>query len=89
MRYRAIASGYGRSVFLRYIEEAMAESYAQLRVHGLQEILVGIRFPLRGPNAYVTVSQLAAEGTAIGNITMGGTLFTVYIAEGNWEGASR
>ncbi|HEX8200199.1 MAG TPA: hypothetical protein VF590_06905, partial [Isosphaeraceae bacterium] len=67
LRAELRASAYWRSALMRYLEEAMAESYAQLRVHGLQQILVGIRFPIR--NGYVTVSQLATEGRAIGNIT--------------------
>ena len=87
LRAQLRASGYTRSTFLRYIEEAMAESYAQLRVHGLEGILVGIRFPVQG--GYVTVSQLATEGIAIGNITVSGAIFTVFITEGDWEAASR
>jgi hypothetical protein len=74
------ASGYWRSALLRYMEEAMAESYAQLRVHGLEKILVGIRFPIDG--GYLTVFQVATEGVAIGNITISGALFTVRIEEG-------
>lgn len=87
LRAQLRASAYWRSALLRYIEEAMAESYAQLRVHGLQRILVGIRFPIYG--GYVTISQLATEGAAIGNITLSGAQFTVRIAEGDWDGASR
>jgi hypothetical protein len=83
LRAQLRASGYWRSTFLRYIEEAMAESYAQLRVQGLQGVVIGIRFPLRG--GYVTISQMAAEGTAIGNIAVGGAVFTVHVAEGDWE----
>jgi hypothetical protein len=83
LRARVRASGYWRSSFLRYLEEAMAESYAQLRVHGLERVVVGIRFPLQ--NGYVTVSQLAGEGAAIGNIAIGGALFTVHVVEGEWE----
>lgn len=87
LRAQLRASGYWRSALLRYLEEALAESYAQLRVHGLGQVVVGIRFPIQG--GYVTVSQLATEGVAIGNITIGGTLFTVRVAEGDWEEASR
>ena len=83
LRAQLRASGYWRSSVLRYLEEAMAESYAQLRVNGLDGILVGIRFPLQG--GYVTISQMAAEGTAIGNITIGGAMFTVHVTEGDWE----
>ena len=70
-----------------YIEEAMAESYAQLRVRGLQNILVGIRFPMQG--GYVTVAQVASEGVAIGNITVGGMRFTVYVNVGTLSADSR
>jgi hypothetical protein len=83
LRAQVRASAYWRSALLRYIEEAMAEGYAQLRVHGLDQALVGIRFPIQG--GYVTVSQLATEGTAIGNITLGGMHFTVRVVHGNWE----
>jgi hypothetical protein len=73
-------SAYSRSAFLRYLEEALAEGYGQLRVHGLAEALGAYRFPLT--NGYVTVSQLAGEGAAIGTITLGGVLFYVSISQG-------
>jgi hypothetical protein len=79
LRVQLRANAYWRSALLRYVEEAMAESYAQLRVQGLQQALVGIRFPIQG--GYVTVSQVAAEGVAIGNIMVGGTLFHVLVVE--------
>jgi len=82
LRAQLKASAYHRSALMKAIEEAMAESYAQLRVHGLQNILIGITFPLKG--GYVTVSQLMAEGVAIGNITIGGMRFNVYLKEGIW-----
>jgi hypothetical protein len=73
-------SAYSRSALLRYLEEALAEGYGQLRVHGLAQALRAVRFPLDG--GYVTVSQLAAEGRAIGTIALGGTLFHVSISQG-------
>ncbi len=87
LRAQLAASSYWRSALLRYIEEAMAESYAQLRVRGLQHILVGIRFPIHG--GYVAVAQLASEGIAIGNIVIGGALLSVRVGFGNWEALSR
>ena len=72
-------SAYTRSAVLRYLEEALAESYAQLRVHGLGQVVVGIRFPLT--NGYMTISQLTTEGVAIGNIIIGGAQFTVRMVE--------
>ena len=80
LRAQLNLSRYQRSALLRYLEEAMAETYAQLRVRGLQNVLVGVRFPLEG--GYVTISQLVDEGVAIGNIILGGMQFTVYLKKG-------
>lgn len=73
-------AAYSRSALLRYLEETLAEGYAQLRVYGLTSALQAIRFPLQG--GYVTVSQLGAEGRAIGTITLGGMLLHVSITPG-------
>lgn len=73
-------SAYSRSALLRYLEESLAEGYGQLRVHGLAKALGAIKFPLDG--GYVTVSQLASEGLAIGTITLAGTLFHVSMSPG-------
>jgi hypothetical protein len=75
------ASMYNRSSLLTYLEEALAESFANYRVFGIQRAIVGIKFPLDG--GYITISQMAAEGFAIGNIIVGGARFTVYVAYGN------
>lgn len=73
-------SAYLRSATLRYLEEALAEGYAQLRIYGLANALGAIKFPLQA--GYVSVSQLAGEGRAIGTITLGGTIFHVSISSG-------
>lgn len=73
-------SGYARSAFLRYLEEALAEGYAQLRVHGFAQAVEAFRFPIVG--GYVVVSQLVAEGHAVGTIMLGGFLFNVSVAQG-------
>jgi hypothetical protein len=80
LRAEISMSAYSRSALLRYLEEALAEDYGQLRVHGLAKALGAIRFPLQGGD--VTVSQLATEGLAIGTITLGGLLFNVSISLG-------
>jgi hypothetical protein len=82
IRAQLKASAYHRSAIMKALEEAMAESYAQLRVRGLQNILVGITFPVKG--GYVTISQLVGEGVAIGNITVGGFHFGVYLNAAIW-----
>lgn len=81
LRAQLNASRYNRSGILRYLEEALAEAYGNYRVYGIKSSIVGITFPLEG--GYVTISQLAAEGIAIGNIALGGAQFTVYIGYGN------
>jgi len=73
-------SAYSQSALLRYLEEALAEGYGQLRVHGLASALDTIKFPLQA--GYVTISQLASEGRAIGTITLGGALLHVSISPG-------
>ncbi|MET3495139.1 hypothetical protein [Variovorax boronicumulans] len=71
---------YSKSALLRYLEEAMAEGYGQLRVHGLSQALGAYRFPLQW--GYVTVSQMQVEGMAIGTIILGGTTFWVSVSDG-------
>jgi hypothetical protein len=73
-------SAYSRSALLRYTEEALAEGFGQLRVHGLARAFGAYRFPLQ--NGYVTVSELVAEGRAIGTIMIGGTMFYVSVSMG-------
>jgi hypothetical protein len=66
---------YARSPMLRYLEEALAEGYGQLRVNGFARAITAVRFPLTG--GYVTISELVAEGQVIGTISLGGTQLRV------------
>lgn len=75
------ASRYSRSVICKYLEEALAQAYGNYRVYGIRESISAITFPLDG--GYMTVSQLGAEGLAIGNILLGGLRFSVYIGYGS------
>lgn len=81
LRAEANLSLYTRSAWLRYLEEALAEGYGQLKVHGVMHAIRALRFPLR--EGYVTISQLGAEGQAIGAITVGGVLLHVSISQGS------
>jgi hypothetical protein len=74
-RVRLGMSGYLRSAFLQYLEEAIAETVAQLRVSGFSGVLEGVKFPIA--NGYVTISDLVSEGAAIGTIAAGTQYFTV------------
>jgi hypothetical protein len=88
VRVQLNAAGYGRSVFLRYLEEMMAEGKGQIGTFfeavpfggGTTIIRHILRFPL--DNRYVTISQLQAEGMAIGTILIGSQVFTVTFVEG-------
>jgi hypothetical protein len=69
-------SGYLRSALLRYLEEAIAETVAQLRVNGgVSALLTGVKFPVA--NGYMSINSLVCEGAAIGTITAGTQYFTV------------
>jgi hypothetical protein len=69
-------AAYSRSSLLRYIEEALAESYAQLRVNGIKGLPAGIRFPIA--NGYVTLRAVSLEGGAM-TIVVGGIVYAVHI----------
>ena len=68
-------AAYEKSSFLKYLEEALAETYAQLRVRGFAGLPTGITFPVK--EGYVTVSPVLKEG-AIGTIVVGGVTYGVY-----------
>jgi hypothetical protein len=75
-------SGYQDSELLRYLEEALAESYAQLRVNGIKGFPAGVRFPIK--NGYVTLSGVVKEAKIasaiyIGTIIVGGLIVYVYL----------
>ncbi len=75
-------SGYVRSAMLKYLEEAMAEGYAQVRAHGLQGVITGIRWPIVG--GYLSIEEMAVmRGTIIGTIVVDGRLMHVSIVQGS------
>ena len=78
--------GYQKSQLLRYLEEALAESYAQLRVNGVKGLPAGIRFPVASGAYQLTVSGILREaaivgGVYVGAITVGGIVAYVYLEE--------
>jgi hypothetical protein len=58
----------------------MAETYARMRVFGPKGVLEGIRFPIK--QGYVSISQLANEGFALGTIIVGADRLTVALVDG-------
>ena len=80
-------SAYSRSFLMKYMEEALAECYAQLRVNGITALPVGIRFPVA--NGYMTLSQLYLEGAALGTVIIGTTQFVIrFVASDGGTGAN-
>ncbi len=68
-------SAYLRSSLLMYLEEAIAETVAQLRVNGFSGMLEGVKFPV--VNGYMVITDLMSEGATIGKIAAGTQYFTV------------
>jgi hypothetical protein len=69
------------------LEEALAETYAQLKVNGIKGLPAGIAFPVKngyvklwklGPVAGTPRLPLAAEA-AIGTVVVGGYTYGVYV----------
>jgi hypothetical protein len=79
-RARLAASAYWRSALMQYLEEALVETFAQLRVHGLTGLMTGIRFPVA--NGYMTLQLLACEGAEIGTLVLGSQRFSVQFVPG-------
>jgi hypothetical protein len=69
-------TAYEKSALCRYLEEALAESYAQVKVNGPRGLPAGLAFPIR--NGYVAIGDVAAEAV-IGTIVYGGALYKVHV----------
>ncbi len=86
LRAQIKIQGYHRSVILRYLEEAAAETYAQLRTKGLNmnAFLTGIHFPA-GRNYSVSFAKAGTEVKAIflGPIVVGGMGWNVWMTRKN------
>lgn len=76
-------NSYLKSYILRYVEEALAETTAQIRAKGFkwQEIWEGIKFPI-GDEAYVTIAKMnvEAKGILLGPVNVGGMIYRVYLS---------
>jgi len=71
-------SGYLRSAMLKYLEEAMAEGYAQVRAKGFVGIIDGICWPIKG--GYLSIEQMQVMGgTILGTIVVDGRLMHVSV----------
>lgn len=80
---------YNDSSLYRYLEEALAETIAQVRIHGFREVVSGVTFPVK--NGYITLLLRDARrfekgapvlietgGFLAGNLLVHGMLFDVH-----------
>jgi hypothetical protein len=63
VRIEGRAASYRGSALIKYLEEAMAESYAQVSVHGLRRLITGVVFPVK--NGYVTMFNREVANTSV------------------------
>ncbi len=80
-RVQVSANSYSKSELLRYLEEALAETFAQACVNGPRGIITGIVFPVR--EGYVNLSGFPSmghevRGILLGPVTVGGMLYTAH-----------
>jgi hypothetical protein len=83
--YRASnrASSYMRSSLWRYIEEALAETIAQVGVSGFRQFFTGMRFPVQSGYMYLTRGGgYSAQFTGSGLIPEGAALVYIGIVSG-------
>lgn len=87
-RARVGISGYVRVMLLQYLEEAMAETYAQVRANGVKGVITGIKFPIK--NGYLTVDDLVTQtqGAFLGVIAVEGHILHVMLAHSNHQNTS-
>lgn len=78
-RAEARMGGYSRVALLRYLEEVLAEGYAQLKVNGFQAALKARSFPIE--RNYITVAEAKLEGSMVGSITLAGAHYYVMITK--------
>ncbi len=77
-RANARMTAYQRSGLMKYLEEALAETVAQVKVNGprASSFIEGLRFPIA--SGYVTLSRVVTEA-AIGTIAYGGIVYGIYV----------
>ncbi len=82
LRAKVKIVGYKKSQLLRYTEEALAETFAQMKINGVSAsaLVEGLRFPMGSAVYQLTWKGVAAEGVAavtVGTIVVGGAAVSV------------
>jgi hypothetical protein len=82
LRVQIKTQGYNRSVVLRYIEEAMAETYALLATKGLNmnALVSGVTFPVTSQGYDITLAKMGTEaaGVLLGPINVAGMTWNAW-----------
>ncbi|MGH2610504.1 MAG: hypothetical protein ACRDHF_15595, partial [Tepidiformaceae bacterium] len=78
LRVQVSANAYSKSELLQYLEEALAETFAQVCVNGPGAMIRGITFPVR--LGYVSLSRMGKEvrGMLLGPVTVAGMIYNAY-----------
>ena len=81
-RFRAQLNidAYARSWLLRYLEEMLAEGFAQLKANSVLSAFKALYFPIA--EGYVTLSDVVTEGVVVGTITLAGRRIYVLVSTG-------
>lgn len=84
VRVRIAIGGYKQSYLLRYLEEALAQAYANIKVPGVAGgVFSAITFPVK--EGYVTVARMGTEvlGHLMGSVNVGGVAYSVFSTNGS------
>lgn len=83
LRVTIAINGYSKSVLLKYLEEAIAETVAQVGTHGLKNAMIGVKFPVK--EGYVTLAQMGVEvgGIFLFPVNAAGMTYLAYFNYGN------
>jgi hypothetical protein len=79
-------NAYLKSAFMTYLEEALAETIAQVGVNGFRAAVEGIKFPVSG--GYVTLAEMGTEakGILFGTLNVSGRVYHVFLEFGHYLG---
>ena len=76
-------NGYNKSFLLRYLEEAIAETAAQVGVYGFKNAVVGVRFPIKGNYVSLAAMKTEIKGIFLGPINCGAASYRAYLTNEN------
>jgi len=91
VRIQGRAASYTRSSLITYLEEALAESFAQVSVNGLRGLITGIVFPVRYGYVTVLTRQVTQAGVLmpvvpelagllVGSVNANASIWDVYFS---------